>query len=378
MKTPIYLDNAATTPIDPRVLEKMLPYLTEQFGNPSSQHFYGRQAANAVNIARHQVAELINADPKKIVWTSGATEAINLAIKGVAYANSSKGKHIVTCLTEHSAGLDTCRFLESEGFVVTYLAPEKNGLLDLEKLTKVLRDDTILVSVMHVNNEIGVIQDIKAISEITRARGILFHVDAAQSAGKIPIDLKQTPVDLISLSAHKIYGPKGIGALCVGSETQLQPLLHGGGHELGLRSGTLPTHQIVGMGEAFAIAKQSLATDTKRIKNLRDHLWQALQSMGGIYRNGDADQCVAGILNVTFEGLCNAVLLPALRDLALSTGSACHAAMPKPSPVLTAIGLTEQMANNSVRLSLGRFTTAEEIDFTIEKITQAVKLLRTA
>lgn len=376
MKTPIYLDNAATTPMDPRVLEKMLPYLTEQFGNPSSQHFYGRQAVNAVNIARHQVAELINADAQTIVWTSGATEAINLAIKGAVYANCNKGKHIVTCLTEHSAGLDTCRFLESTGFVVTYLAPEKNGLLDLEKLAKALRDDTILVSVMHVNNEIGVIQDIKAISEITRARGILFHSDAAQSAGKIPIDLKQASVDLMSFSAHKVYGPKGIGALYVGPEAQLQPLLHGGGHEHGLRSGTLPTHQIVGMGEAFAIAKQQLETDSSRIKKLRDHLWQALQSMGDIYRNGDVNQCVAGILNVTFDGLCNAVLLPALRDLALSTGSACHAAMPKPSPVLTAIGLTEEMANNSVRLSLGRFTTAEEIDFAIEKITQAVKLLR--
>lgn len=376
MKTPVYLDNAATTPIDPRVLEKMLPYLTEQFGNPSSQHFYGRQAVNAVNIARYQVADLINVDAQTIVWTSGATEAINLAIKGAAYASRNKGKHIVTCLTEHSAGLDACRYLEAEGFVLTYLTPEKNGLLDLEKLTKALRDDTILVSVMHVNNEIGVIQDIKSISKITRARGILCHVDAAQSVGKISIDLKQASVDLMSFSAHKVYGPKGIGALYVGLEAQLQPLLHGGGHEQGLRSGTLPTHQIVGMGEAFAIAKQQLETDANRIKKLRDHLWQALQRMGDIYRNGDVNQCVASILNVTFDGLCNAVLLPALRDLALSTGSACHAAMPKPSPVLTAIGLTEEMANNSVRFSLGRFTTAEEIDFAIEKITQAVKLLR--
>lgn len=379
MRLPIYLDNAATTPIDPRVVEAMLPYLTEHFGNASSQHAYGRQAAHAIETARQQVASLIHAQASDIVWTSGATEAINLAIKGTAYAAYAKrhqGKHIVTCLTEHSATLDSCRYLETQGFAVTYLAPEQNGLLDVTQLTNALRPDTILVSMMQVNNETGVIQNIQAMSELTAERNIVLHVDAAQSVGKVAIDVKRCLIDLMSFSAHKLYGPKGIGALYVKPQTLLQPLLHGGGHEDQLRSGTLPTHQIVGMGTAFALAAQHLVSDNARIQHLREQLWQGLALLGDVIRNGDSTACVSGILNVSFIGLHHETLLPALRELVVSTGSACHAAATEPSHVLTGMGLSKEMANSSVRFSLGRFTTEEEVKFALEKIQQVVKLLR--
>lgn len=380
MKLPIYLDYAATTPVDPRVAEKMWHFLGPEssFGNPSSSHFFGRLAAEAVEHAREQVADLIHATAAEIIWTSGATEANNLAIKGIAQFYQHQGKHLVTCSTEHEAVVETCRQLEREGFTITYLQPEKTGLIDLAKLKAALRADTILVSIMHVNNEIGVIQDLATIGELLRQRKIFFHVDGAQSVGKIPIDLEVLPVDLMSFSAHKIYGPKGIGALYIRQQAQIQLLAqsHGGGQERGLRSGTLATHQIVGMGEAFQIAKEVLPGEYENILALREKLWHGIRFLGDVYRNGDDKFCVPGILNIAFAGVDASMLLPALKDLAVSVGSACHASSREPSRVLRAIGVRDDLAHGSIRFSLGRFTTEEEIDYAINKICQVVPILR--
>ena len=369
MNKPIYLDYAATTPVDPRVAEKLCSYLTLEsghFGNPASRsHVFGWEAEEAVEQARKQVAALVNADPKEIVWTSGATESDNLAIKGVAEFYGKKGKHIITSKTEHKAVLDPCRHLERFGYEVTYLEPEANGLIDLAKLEAALRPDTILVSIMHVNNEIGVIQDIAAIGELTRARGILFHVDAAQSAGKVPIDLEQLKVDLMSFSAHKIYGPKGIGALYVRRKprVRIEAQMHGGGHERGMRSGTLPTHQIVGMGEAFRIAREEMAQENERIRMLRDRLLSGVQDMEEVYVNGDMEQRVPHNLNISFNYVEGESLMMALRDLAVSSGSACTSASLEPSYVLRAMGLSEAEAARTLRIGIGRFTSAADIDF---------------
>lgn len=381
MKLPIYMDYSATTPVDPRVAKKMMDYLTMEgdFGNPASRsHSFGWKSEEAVKQARKQVADLINADPKEIVWTSGATESDNLAIKGAAHFYQKKGKHIVTCKTEHKAVLDTCRQLEREGFEVTYLDPETNGLVDLGKLEAALREDTILVSIMHVNNEIGVIQDIEAIGEITRPRKIVFHVDAAQSAGKVPIDLEKMKVDLMSFSAHKIYGPKGMGALYVRRKprVRLEAQIHGGGHERGLRSGTLATHQIVGMGEAFRIAKEEMASESERIRMLRDRLWDGIKDIEEVYINGDLEHRIAGNFNVSFNYVEGESLLMALKDLAVSSGSACTSSSLEPSYVLRAIGRNDELAHSSIRFTLGRFTTKEEIDYAIEKIRQNISKLR--
>jgi len=381
MKLPIYFDYSATTPVDPRVAEKMMQYLTVEgyFGNPASRsHAYGWEAEKAVEEAREHVAQLVNADPKEIVWTSGATESNNLAIKGAAHFYQKKGKHIVTSKTEHKAVLDTCRQLEREGFEITYLDPAPNGLLDLNKLTAALREDTILVSIMHVNNEIGVVSDIAAIGEITRERKILFHVDAAQSAGKVPIDLQTMKVDLMSFSAHKVYGPKGIGALYVQRKprVRLEAEIHGGGHERGLRSGTLASHQIVGMGEAFRLANEEMMADHERIKKLRDHFWQGLQGIEEIYINGDLEHRVAGNLNVSFNYVEGESLIMALKDLAVSSGSACTSASLEPSYVLRALGRNDELAHSSIRFSFGRFTTIEEIDYAIPLIHDKIAKLR--
>jgi len=381
MKLPIYLDYSATTPVDPRVAEKMCEYLTidQKFGNPASRsHKFGWDADEAVKKARQQVADLINADPKEIVWTSGATESDNLAIKGVAHFYHKKGKHIITCKTEHKAVLDTCRQLEREGFDVTYLDPEATGLIDIKKLEAAMRDDTILVSLMHVNNEIGVIQDIAAIGELTRSKGIIFHVDAAQSAGKVPIDLKEMKVDLMSFSAHKIYGPKGMGALYVRRKPRirLEAQMHGGGHERGMRSGTLAVHQIVGMGEAFQIAQQEMATENERIRMLRDKLWNGLDDMEEVYLNGTADSKVTGNLNVSFNFVEGESLIMALKDIAVSSGSACTSASLEPSYVLRALGRNDELAHSSIRFSIGRFTTEDEIDHTISIVREKVNKLR--
>ncbi|QYJ96246.1 IscS subfamily cysteine desulfurase [Shewanella rhizosphaerae] len=381
MKLPIYLDYAATTPVDPRVAEKMMQYMTMDgiFGNPASRsHRYGWQAEEAVDIARNQVAELINADPREIVFTSGATESDNLAIKGVAHFYHKKGKHIITSKTEHKAVLDTCRQLEREGFEVTYLEPESNGIIPIEKLEAAMREDTILLSLMHVNNEIGVIHDIDAIGELCRAKKVIFHVDAAQSAGKLPIDLQQSKVDLMSISAHKMYGPKGIGALYVRRKPRirLEATMHGGGHERGMRSGTLATHQIVGMGEAAAIAKADMESDNARIRRLRDRLWDGIKHIEETYINGDAEQRYCGSLNVSFNFVEGESLMMALKDLAVSSGSACTSASLEPSYVLRALGLDDEMAHSSIRFSIGRFTTEEEIDHAIETITKSIGQLR--
>jgi cysteine desulfurase len=381
MNLPIYLDYSATTPVDPRVAEKMMQYLTQQgqFGNPASRtHKFGWDAEKAVDEARAQVAALINADPKEIVWTSGATESDNLAIKGVAHFHQKKGKHIITSKTEHKAVLDTCRQLEREGFEVTYLDPEANGLIELKKFEAAIREDTILVSLMHVNNEIGVITNIAEIGEITRARKILFHVDAAQSAGKVPIDLQTMKVDLMSFSAHKIYGPKGIGALYVRRKprVRIEAQMHGGGHERGMRSGTLPTHQIVGMGEAFRIAKQEMAVENERINQLRNRLWEGLKDMEEIYINGDFDNRIPGNLNVSFNFVEGESLIMALKDLAVSSGSACTSASLEPSYVLRAIGRNDELAHSSIRFSFGRFTTEEDIDYVIPLIRSKIEKLR--
>lgn len=381
MKLPIYMDYSATTPVDPRVAEKMCAYLTMegQFGNPASRsHPFGWDAEAAVDQARREVAALVNADPKEIVWTSGATESDNLAIKGGAHFYQKKGKHIVTCKTEHKAVLDTCRQLEREGFEVTYLDPEPSGLIDLAKLEAALRDDTVLVSLMHVNNEIGVIQDIAAIGEMTRARKVLFHVDAAQSAGKVPIDLAETKADLMSFSAHKIYGPKGIGALYVRRKprVRLEAQMHGGGHERGMRSGTLATHQIVGMGEAFRLAREEMASEKERVLALRRRLWNGLRDMEQVFINGDEEQRVAGNLNVSFAFVEGESLIMALKDLAVSSGSACTSASLEPSYVLRALGREDELAHSSIRFTLGRFSTQDEVDYAIDKIRGQVGRLR--
>lgn len=381
MKLPIYLDYSATCPMDPRVAEKMMQFMTMDgtFGNPASRsHRFGWQAEEAVDIARNQIAELVNADPREIVFTSGATEADNLAIKGVANFYGKKGKHIITCTTEHKAVLDTCRQMEREGFEVTYLDPESNGLVDLAKLEAAMRPDTILVSIMHVNNEIGVIQDIATIGEMCRSRGILFHVDATQSVGKLPIDLAELKVDLMSFSAHKVYGPKGIGALYVRRKprVRLEAQMHGGGHERGMRSGTLPVHQIVGMGEAYRIAKEEMAEEMARIRTLRDRLWNGLKDMEAVYVNGDLEQRMAGNLNVSFAFVEGESLIMALKDLAVSSGSACTSASLEPSYVLRALGLNDELAHSSIRFSIGRYTSEEEVDYAIELCRSAVTRLR--
>jgi len=380
-KLPVYLDYSATTPVDPRVAELMCQYLTldGNFGNAASRsHEYGWKADDAIKQARANVAALINADPKEIVWTSGATESDNLAIKGVAHFYNKKGKHIITSKTEHKAVLDSCRQLEREGFEVTYLDPEDNGLIDLEKLKNAMRDDTILVSIMHVNNEIGVIQDIKAIGELTRERGIIFHVDAAQSAGKVEIDLQDMKVDLMSFSAHKIYGPKGIGALYVRRKPRirLEAQMHGGGHERGMRSGTLATHQIVGMGEAFRLAKEEMAADNEKLTILRNRLWDGLKDMEEVYINGDLDQRIAGNLNVSFNFVEGESLIMAVKDLAVSSGSACTSASLEPSYVLRALGRSDELAHSSIRFTFGRFSTVEDVDHAVALMREKVEKLR--
>ena len=381
MRKPIYLDYSATTPVDPRVAEKMCKYLTldGEFGNPASRsHSFGWHAEEAVEEARAHVAALIGADPKEIVWTSGATESDNLAIKGVANFYGKKGKHIVTSKTEHKAVLDTCRQLEREGYEVTYLDPEPNGLLDLEKLKAAIRPDTILVSVMHVNNEIGVIQDIAAIGKITRERGVLFHSDAAQSTGKVPIDVNAMNVDLLSMSAHKTYGPKGVGALYVRRKprVRLEAQIHGGGHERGMRSGTLATHQCVGMGEAFRLAKEEMGAETERVRMLRDRLLNTLKDMPEVYINGDLERRVAGNLNMSFNFVEGESLIMALKDIAVSSGSACTSASLEPSYVLRALGRNDELAHSSIRFTIGRFTTQEEIDYAADLVKEKVLKLR--
>ncbi|MBT9496105.1 MAG: IscS subfamily cysteine desulfurase, partial [Zoogloea sp.] len=353
----IYLDYAATTPVDSRVAAKMIPYLTERFGNPASRsHAFGWAAEGAVELAREQVAALVNADPKEIVWTSGATESNNLAIKGAARFNSARGKHLITIRTEHKSVLDTCRELEREGFTVTYLDVEASGLIDLDKLAAAIRTDTVLLSVMLVNNEIGVIQDVAAIGALCRSKGVLFHVDAAQAAGKVEINLETTPIDLLSLSAHKIYGPKGIGALYVRRKprVRLEALIHGGGHERGMRSGTLPTHQIVGMGEAYSIARAGMAAENERIRWLRDRLWAGLSAMDEVYLNGDMDARIPHNLNVSFNYVEGESLLMGIKQLAVSSGSACTSASLEPSYVLRALGRSDELAHSSIRFSIGR------------------------
>lgn len=381
MKLPIYLDYAATCPMDERVAKKMMEYMTFDgvFGNPASRsHRFGWQAEEAVDIARNQVADLIGADSREIVFTSGATESDNLAIKGAAHFYQTKGKHIITCKTEHKAVLDTCRQLEREGFEVTYLEPESDGLVDLAKLEAAMRDDTILVSIMHVNNEIGVVQDIEKIGQLCRSKKIIFHVDATQSVGKIDINLAELPVDLMSFSAHKLYGPKGIGGLFVRRKprVRLEAIIHGGGHERGMRSGTLPVHQIVGMGEAYRICKEEMATEIPRIKALRDRLYNGLKDIEETHVNGSMTHRVANNLNISFNYVEGESLMMALSDIAVSSGSACTSASLEPSYVLRALGLNDELAHSSIRFSLGRYTTEEDIDYTIELVKRAVQKLR--
>ena len=379
LKLPIYLDNSATTPVDPRVAEKMIPYLCEQFGNPASRsHAFGWQAEAAVEAARAEVAALLNADPKEIVWTSGATESDNLAIKGAAHFYSGKGKHIITVKTEHKAVLDTCRELERQGFSVTYLDVMENGLIDLDVFKAALQPDTILVSVMFVNNEIGVIQPIAEIGEICREKSIIFHVDATQATGKIEIDVGRLKVDLMSLSAHKVYGPKGIGALYVRRKprVRLEAQMHGGGHERGFRSGTLPVHQIVGMGEAFRLARLEMAEESAHIRILRDRLLAGLSSIPQVYVNGDMEQRVPHNLNISFAYVEGESLMMALKDLAVSSGSACTSASLEPSYVLRALGRNDELAHSSIRFTLGRFNTEEEIDYAIELLHSKIDKLR--
>jgi cysteine desulfurase len=381
MQFPIYLDYSATTPVDPRVAAKMAECLTLEanFGNPASRsHMFGWKAEEAVETARRQVADLINCDPREIVWTSGATEADNLAIKGAAHFYVKKGKHIITSKIEHKAVLDSCRQLEREGYEVTYLDPSASGIISPEAVAAAIRPDTTLVSLMHVNNEIGVINDIAAIGKITRENKVIFHVDAAQSTGKLEIDMEEMQVDLMSLTAHKIYGPKGIGALYVRRKprVRIEPQMHGGGHERGMRSGTLATHQIVGMGEAYRIAKEEMLVENTRVLALRNRLLEGFKDMEEVFVNGDVDHRVAGNLNISFNFVEGESLMMALRDLAVSSGSACTSASLEPSYVLRAIGLNDELAHSSLRMSIGRFTTEEEIDFSIEKIRIAVAKLR--
>jgi cysteine desulfurase len=381
MKLPIYLDYSATTPVDPRVAEKMCNCLTLDgtFGNPASRsHEFGWEAEKLIDQARADVAALINADAKEIVFTSGATESNNLAIKGAAHFYHKKGKHIITVKTEHKAVLDTCRQLEREGFEVTYMDPMPNGLLDLDAFKAAIREDTVLASVMHVNNEIGVIQDIAAIGEICRDNKIIFHVDGAQSAGKVPIDMEAMKVDLMSFSAHKIYGPKGIGALYVRRKPRirLEAQMHGGGHERGMRSGTLPTHQIVGMGEAFRIAKAEMSADNEKLLRLRKRLWDGLKDMEEVYLNGDLEQRIAGNLNISFNFVEGESLMMALHDMAVSSGSACTSASLEPSYVLRALGREDELAHSSIRFTFGRFSTEEEVDYVLSKVKEQVDRLR--
>ncbi len=379
MQLPIYLDYSATTPVDPRVVDAMIPWLRDNFGNPASRsHSFGWTAEKAVDQAREQVAALVNCDPRELIWTSGATESINLALKGVARFYRDRGKHLVTVKTEHKATLDTMRELERDGFEVTYLDVEENGLVDFAKLEAALRPATILVSVMYVNNEIGVIQDIAAIGELTRSRGIVFHVDAAQATGKIVIDLAQLKVDLMSFSAHKTYGPKGVGALFVRRKprVRLEAQMHGGGHERGLRSGTLPTHQIVGMGEAFRLAREEMATDNERIRMLRDRLWAGISQTEQVFLNGDWERRVPHNLNASFNFVEGESMIMAMKDVAVSSGSACTSASLEPSYVLRALGRSDELAHSSIRFTVGRFTTPEEIDFTVDLVTRQVARLR--
>ena len=379
MKLPIYLDYSATTPVDPRVAQKMITYLTDEFGNPASRsHSFGWTAEAAVEQAREHVAALVNCDPKELVWTSGATESINLALKGAAHFYKDKGKHLVTVRTEHKATLDTMRELEREGFEVTYLDVEPDGLVDIEKFKAALRPDTIVVSVMYVNNEIGVIQDIPAMGEICRAKGIIFHVDSAQASGKVPVDLAKLKVDLMSFSAHKTYGPKGVGALFVRRKprVRIEAQMHGGGHERGMRSGTLPTHQIVGMGEAFRIAKAEMATENERIRMLRDKLWKGLAEIPEVYVNGHMEQRVPHNLNASFNFVEGESLIMAIKDIAVSSGSACTSASLEPSYVLRALGRSDELAHSSIRFTIGRFTTEADVDYTIDLIKRKVEKLR--
>ena len=379
LKFPIYLDYSATTPVDPRVAEKMIPYLVEHFGNPASRsHAYGWETEKAVEDARAEVAALVNADPKEIIWTSGATESDNLAIKGAAQFYKGKGKHVITVKTEHKAVLDTCRELERVGFEVTYLDVLENGLIDLDVLKAAMRPDTILVSVMFVNNEIGVIQPIAEIGELCREKGVVFHVDAAQATGKVDIDLRELKVDLMSFSAHKTYGPKGIGALYVRRKprVRLEAQMHGGGHERGLRSGTLATHQIVGMGEAFRIAREEMAAENQRIRALRDRLLEGLSGIEATYVNGDLEHRVPHNLNISFAYVEGESLIMAIKDVAVSSGSACTSASLEPSYVLRALGRNDELAHSSIRFTIGRFTTEDEIDYTIDLLHRKIGKLR--
>ncbi|MDH0094319.1 IscS subfamily cysteine desulfurase [Achromobacter mucicolens] len=376
---PIYLDYSATTPVDPRVVDAMVPWLYENFGNPASRsHAFGWESEEAVERAREEVAKLVNADPREIVWTSGATESDNLAIKGAANFYAERGKHIITVKTEHKAVLDTCRELERQGFEVTYLNVKDDGLIDLDVFKAALRPDTVLVSVMMVNNEIGVIQDVETLGEICREKGIIFHVDAAQATGKVEIDLQKLKVDLMSFSAHKTYGPKGIGALYVRRKPRIriEAQMHGGGHERGFRSGTLATHQIVGMGEAFRLAREEMGTENERIRMLRDRLWKGLSEIEEVYLNGDMDQRVPHNLNVSFNYVEGESLIMAIKELAVSSGSACTSASLEPSYVLRALGRNDELAHSSIRFTLGRFTTEKEVDFAVELIKSRVGKLR--
>ncbi|MGV3580986.1 MAG: IscS subfamily cysteine desulfurase [Methylophilus sp.] len=380
VKTPIYLDYSATTPVDPRVAAKMIPFLTENFGNPASRsHPFGWTAEKAVEEAREEVAKLVNADPREIVWTSGATESNNLAIKGAAhFYSATKGKHIITVATEHKAVIDPVRELEREGFEATFLQPEPNGLIDLEKFKAAIRPDTVLASVMLVNNEIGVIQDIEAIGNICRENNIIFHVDAAQATGKVAIDLERLPVDLMSFSAHKTYGPKGIGALYVRRKPRIriEAQMHGGGHERGMRSGTLATHQIVGMGEAFRIAREEMGAENERIRRLRDRLLNGLKDIDEVYVNGDLEHRVPHNLNISFNFVEGESLIMAVKDIAVSSGSACTSASLEPSYVLRALGRSDELAHSSIRFSIGRFTTEEDVDYTINLMKSKIGKLR--
>mgnify|MGYP001161324734 FL=1 len=381
MNKPIYFDYLATTPTDPRVANEMMKCLSMEgnFGNPASRsHVFGWKAEEAVENARRQVADLINADSREIVWTSGATESDNLAIKGAAYFYKGKGQHILTSSIEHKAVLDSCRQLEREGYEVTYLEPGSDGLITPDLVANGLRDDTILVSIMHANNEIGTVNDIEGIGEITRAKGVIFHVDAAQSAGKVEIDMEKMKVDLLSLSAHKMYGPKGIGALYVGRKPRirLQALIHGGGHERGMRSGTLATHQIVGMGEAANIAMEEMESERDRLISLRERLWSGVKDLEAVQINGDFDQRLPGVLNISFSFVEGESLIMSLKDLAISSGSACTSASLEPSYVLRALGLSDELAHSSLRFSFGRFSTEEDVDLAIEQLVHSVEKLR--
>ncbi len=379
MKLPIYFDYSATTPVDPRVVDKMIPFLRDAFGNPASRsHAYGWHAEEAVEQAREDVGALVGCDAKELVWTSGATESINLAVKGAARFYQERGKHLITVKTEHKATLDTMRELEREGFEVSYLDVQEDGLIDLDRFKDTLRSDTVLVSIMLVNNEIGVIQDIEAIGNMCREKGVIFHVDAAQATGKLPINLDSLPVDLMSFSAHKTYGPKGVGALYVQRKPRirLEAQIHGGGHERGMRSGTLPTHQIVGMGEAFRIARLEMALENDRIRMLRDRLWRGISALEEVYLNGHMDRRVPHNLNVSFNYVEGESLIMAIKDISVSSGSACTSASLEPSYVLRALGRSDELAHSSIRFSVGRFTTEEEVDFAVQTIQSKVAKLR--